>query len=186
MRLIEPFVKLEKVLKTNGITIEVINPGTIAFEKDSNRHWIACRKRFVVAMPGGYCELDTIKDVVDHLFPPVYDFDFQATFSFPVLFVEDGKVNLGYSNIETVPDEVWRLKGVRELYLNSTFLTQLSPKIGLLRQLEVIDLYSTDITALPPQIGELSRLVSLNVSCTRIATLPKYPGCHRFSMSYQI
>ena len=74
-------------------------------------------------------------------------------------------LNLSRTSIKSLPDSIIKLVSLKRLFLNNCHrLMMLSPKVGDLKQLEVIDLEGAKIVGLPMEIKELSNLKCLEVS----------------------
>ncbi|XP_059445386.1 disease resistance protein At4g27190-like [Corylus avellana] len=74
-------------------------------------------------------------------------------------------LNLSRTSIKSLPESIIGLVSLKRLFLNDChrFLI-LSPKVGELKQLEVLDIDGTDIMDLPKEIKELTNLTCLEVS----------------------
>uniref|UniRef100_A0A2N9ILW3 WRKY domain-containing protein n=1 Tax=Fagus sylvatica TaxID=28930 RepID=A0A2N9ILW3_FAGSY len=69
------------------------------------------------------------------------------------------------TGIKFLPDSIVRLVGLKRLFLNDCHrFMRLSPKVGELKQLEVLDLEGTEIMDLPQEIEKLTNLTCLEVS----------------------
>uniref|UniRef100_A0A7N2L3P6 C2H2-type domain-containing protein n=1 Tax=Quercus lobata TaxID=97700 RepID=A0A7N2L3P6_QUELO len=69
------------------------------------------------------------------------------------------------TSIKSLPDSIIKLVSLKRLFLNNCHrLMTLSPKVGDLKQLEVIDLEGAKIMDLPMEIKELTNLKCLEVS----------------------
>jgi disease resistance protein RPS2 len=74
-------------------------------------------------------------------------------------------LNLSRTGIKSLPESILRLVSLKRLFLNDCHRFMiLSPKVGELKQLEVLDLEGTDIMDLPKEIKELTNLTCLKVS----------------------
>jgi hypothetical protein len=74
-------------------------------------------------------------------------------------------LNLSRTGIKSLPDSILRLVSLKRLFLNDCHRFMiLSPKVGELKQLEVLDIEGTDIMDLPKEIKELTNLTCLEVS----------------------
>ena len=74
-------------------------------------------------------------------------------------------LNLSRTGIKSLPDFLIRLVSLKRLFLNDCHrLMTLSPKVGNLKLLEVLDLEGTKITDLPMEIKELTNMKCLEVS----------------------
>uniref|UniRef100_A0A7N2L3H6 Uncharacterized protein n=1 Tax=Quercus lobata TaxID=97700 RepID=A0A7N2L3H6_QUELO len=75
-------------------------------------------------------------------------------------------LNLSRTGIKSLPDSLIRLVSLKRLFLNNCHrLMILSPKVGDLKQLEVLDLEGANIMDLPKEIKNLTNLTCLEVSC---------------------
>jgi Leucine-rich repeat (LRR) protein len=82
--------------------------------------------------------------------------------------------------LNTVINTALRLR-LKALHLNNRFkahpnLTFLTPEIGRLTWLQILDLSENELTTLPPQIGQLTLLEALDVSENELTTLPPEVG----------
>ena len=74
-------------------------------------------------------------------------------------------LNLSRTSIKSLPDSIIKLVSLKRLFLNNCHrLMMLLPKVGDLKQLEVIDLEGAKIMDLPMEIKELTNLKCLEVS----------------------
>ncbi|KDP42476.1 hypothetical protein JCGZ_00273 [Jatropha curcas] len=74
-------------------------------------------------------------------------------------------LNLSRTSIKSLPESLFTLINLRRLFLNHCdFIMNLSPKVGELKQLEVLDLSGTEIMCLPMEVGLLTKLTCLEVS----------------------
>ena len=74
-------------------------------------------------------------------------------------------LNLSRTGIKSLPDSLIRLVSLKRLFLNDCYrLMTLSPKVGNLKLLEVLDLEGAKIMDLPMEIKELTNLKCLEVS----------------------
>jgi disease resistance protein RPS2 len=74
-------------------------------------------------------------------------------------------LNLSRTGIKYLPDSIVRLVKLKRLFLNDCQrFMRLSPKVGELKQLEVLDLEGTEIMDLPQEIKKLTNLTCLKVS----------------------
>ncbi|XP_054776253.1 disease resistance protein RPS2-like isoform X3 [Prosopis cineraria] len=79
-------------------------------------------------------------------------------FKMPLLWILD----LSYTNVRELPDSLFELEQLRELYLKGCeCFMKLSSKIGKLKKLEKLDLDGTQIIHLPKEIQKLINLQSL-------------------------
>jgi len=73
-------------------------------------------------------------------------------------------LDLNWTSIPKLPDELFQLKSLVELKLFNLPITSLNPEIKNLVNLEYLDLSLTKITELPTEIGGLIKLTKLNGS----------------------
>jgi internalin A len=85
-------------------------------------------------------------------------------------------VNLGYNQLDTLPDVICLLKTLTELNLDGNQLTTLAAGIGRLRELNVLTVSMNQLTELSPRIGQLTKLISLNLDDNRLRSLPPEIG----------
>ncbi|KAG5562709.1 hypothetical protein RHGRI_005438 [Rhododendron griersonianum] len=75
------------------------------------------------------------------------------------------KLDLSYTEINSLPQSISRLVALQELFLRGCeLLMELPPEIGELMNLEVLDLEGTEILCLPKEIAKLVNLTCLKVS----------------------
>lgn len=82
----------------------------------------------------------------------------------PVLLSENPnieKFSIQHINCELLPSQIWGLEKVKSLTLKMLGMNELSPEIGNLTNLEVLDLSNNKIKALPKEISELKNLKEL-------------------------
>jgi Leucine-rich repeat (LRR) protein len=74
-------------------------------------------------------------------------------------------LNLSRTGIKSLPESIPRLVSLKRLFLSYCHrFMRLSPKVGELEQLEVLDLEGTEITDLPKEIMKLTNLTCLKFS----------------------
>ena len=74
-------------------------------------------------------------------------------------------LNLSRTGIKSLPESIIRLFSLKRLFLNDCHrFMRLSPKVGELKQLEVLDLEGTEIMDLPHEIKKLTNLTCFEVS----------------------
>jgi hypothetical protein len=74
-------------------------------------------------------------------------------------------LNFSRTGIKFLPDSIVRLVGLKRLFLNDCHrFMRLSPKVGELKQLEVLDLEGTEIMDLPQEIEKLTDVTCMEVS----------------------
>ena len=74
-------------------------------------------------------------------------------------------LNLSRTGIKSLPDSLFQLVSLERLFLNGCHrLMMLSPKVGDLEKLEVLDLEGAKIMNLPKEIKKLTNLICLEVS----------------------
>ncbi|XP_030933417.1 uncharacterized protein LOC115959225 [Quercus lobata] len=74
-------------------------------------------------------------------------------------------LNLSRTGIKSLPDSLFQLVSLERLFLNDCHrLMMLSPKVGDLEKLEVLDLEGAKIINLPKEIKKLTNLICLEVS----------------------
>nr|POE67718.1 disease resistance protein rps2 [Quercus suber] len=74
-------------------------------------------------------------------------------------------LNLSRTGIKSLPDSLFQLVSLERLFLNDCHrLMMLSPKVGDLEKLEVLDLEGAKIMNLPKEIKKLTNLICLEVS----------------------
>lgn len=81
-------------------------------------------------------------------------------------------LNLNRKDLRTIPDEVFELKDLEELRLFQTNLTEISPRIGELKNLKKLYIGRNELRTLPKEIGELHDLEVLFIHFNEIDSLP--------------
>lgn len=94
-------------------------------------------------------------------------------YGFQELYQNTYKLDLGYWNLPSIPQEVFELHNLKILSLKSNLLTYLPREISAFRKLEILQLYHNQISFLPPEIGHLSNLHKLDISYNQLRVLPK-------------
>ena len=83
------------------------------------------------------------------------------------------KFSIQHINCEPLPSQIWNLK-VKSLTLKMLGMTELSPEIRNLTNLEVLNLSNNKIKVLPKEIGELENLKELYLISNHL--LEKFPN----------
>ncbi|KAB1221608.1 hypothetical protein CJ030_MR2G006819 [Morella rubra] len=74
-------------------------------------------------------------------------------------------LNLSRTSIKFLPESIIRLVSLKRLFLNHCYCFMiLTPRVGELKQLEVLDLEGTEIFDVPEQVKKLSNLICLELS----------------------
>lgn len=74
-------------------------------------------------------------------------------------------LNLSRTSIKSLPESIIRLVSLKRLFLNHCYCFMiLTPRVGELKQLEVLDLEGTEIFDVPEQVKKLSNLICLELS----------------------
>ncbi|TAE46864.1 MAG: leucine-rich repeat domain-containing protein [Bacteroidetes bacterium] len=79
-------------------------------------------------------------------------------------------LDLSGQGLTEVPDTVWKMRALEQLYLNDNHLQVLPGQIGKLRRLKVLDLSNNHLSKLPPQLCRLSDLESISIVGNPIAS----------------
>ncbi|MFT5095881.1 MAG: internalin A, partial [Porticoccaceae bacterium] len=87
----------------------------------------------------------------------------------PLLFLR--RLQLG-----TIPDEVFGLTWLTRLNVDGCGLTELSPTISALKNLQSLDARKNNLSGVPPEIGQLSSLTELYLVSNQLTTLPPEVG----------
>ena len=87
---------------------------------------------------------------------------------------EDGKLNLSYSDFQTIPYEICNeySKSLISLNLSYNNLTVISEHIGKLTLLKELDLSHNRIATINKSMGQCIRLRTLDLSHNHIASVP--------------
>ncbi len=81
-------------------------------------------------------------------------------------------LDLSSLELTTLPDRLFDLTNLTELYVQNNQLTTLPDRIGDLTNLTELYVHNNQLTTLPDCIGELKNLTGLNVSYNLLTTLP--------------
>ena len=81
-------------------------------------------------------------------------------------------LNLSNNLIKRVPETLYRLQCLKELYLNNNKLTTISPEIQFLQSLNILQLKHNQIETMPPESLGLHGLVCLQLCGNPIQYLP--------------
>ena len=86
-------------------------------------------------------------------------------------------LNLSTMQLESMPDEIFKLEKLTHLNISRNYFTDLSGEIGNLVALKELNLRSCKIKELPKEIGNLVSLEKLDLQwCTNLKELPKEIG----------
>ena len=85
-------------------------------------------------------------------------------------------LNLSTMQLESMPDEIFKLEKLTHLNISRNYFTDLSGEIGNLVALKELDLGGCKIKELPKEIGNLVALKELNLRSCKIKELPKEIG----------
>lgn len=80
------------------------------------------------------------------------------------------------SRLNQLPESVYQLSKLKELYASGNAIQALPKELGKLTSLRILDLDFNQLTALPKSLGQLTKLQSLYVTDNRLATLPESLG----------
>lgn len=81
------------------------------------------------------------------------------------------------NDVESIPDEIGKLVNLTEINLLKSYsLKRISPEIGRLSQLKLLNAALTQLEALPSEIGQLKNLEQLNVTATKLTVIPDEVG----------
>ena len=88
---------------------------------------------------------------------------------------EDNAISLHLKHLigKTLPDELWTLTHLRELWLRGGAFEHLPKEIGQLKELENLQLLNSKLQRLPNEIVSLSRLRFLELSDSPVTELPE-------------
>ena len=82
------------------------------------------------------------------------------------------RLNLSDTGLTKLPDALWELTNLRELYFYKNRLSQLPSEIGALTNLTTLSLKDNRLSQLPSEIGALTNLTSLDLSFNQLTQLP--------------
>lgn len=75
-----------------------------------------------------------------------------------------------------LPESIWQLTQLTDLYLAENQLTALPESLGQLTQLQTLELSDNQLITLPDSLGRLMQLEILKLSHNQLSTLPKLLG----------
>ena len=78
--------------------------------------------------------------------------------------------------LTTLPESLWQLTQLQELYLSDSELSHLPESLGQLTQLREFDLGGNQLNHLPESLGKLTQLRWLSVTVNRLKCLPESLG----------
>ncbi len=81
-------------------------------------------------------------------------------------------ITLSYTNLQSLPNEITKLKDLRQLIIVNTELASLPAAIANLTELEILNLTGNKLVALPDQISGLTKLKELYLAGNFIKTMP--------------
>lgn len=76
------------------------------------------------------------------------------------------RLDISYNNITSLPQELYSLQTLKELWLNNNPIKDLSPRISECEALEVLDVRSTQICDLPNTVCLLKKIYELDFNST--------------------
>jgi hypothetical protein len=82
-------------------------------------------------------------------------------------------LKLGRNKLKELPEEIWNLSKLEELYLNKNNFTKISTKVERLQNLTGLYLAENHLNELPSQIGNLKNLRELYIAGNELRKLPK-------------
>jgi hypothetical protein len=85
-------------------------------------------------------------------------------------------LDLSWTEIETIPNEISRLKKLKSINLQNSAFKKLPDSIIELEYLESIDLKFSDVEHLPENISSMKRLEYLNLDCSNVSSVPEEVG----------
>jgi hypothetical protein len=83
---------------------------------------------------------------------------------------------LNDNKFTTLPKKIGQLKNLRQLYLGNNKISKLPPEIGRLKNLQEIEIVNNKLVELPPEIGQLQNLDQLYLGENELTTLPPEIG----------
>jgi Leucine-rich repeat (LRR) protein len=83
------------------------------------------------------------------------------------------KLDLSNQGLEKIPEYVFGLKNLEELYVSNNKLTgAIQAEIRYFQNLKILDASNNQMTGVPAEIGQLSHLEVLNLSNNQLTGLP--------------
>lgn len=81
------------------------------------------------------------------------------------------KLELRRDGLEAIPEEVFSMTNLEELYLEKNSIVKIPKEIGLLTNLKILDLDQNQIDSVPPEIGNLILLEELDLDQNKLVYL---------------
>src|SRR6056300_206629 len=78
---------------------------------------------------------------------------------------------LNDNKFTTLPKKIGQLQNLRAIYLGNNKISKLPPEIGRLKNLQEIEIVNNKLSTLTPEIGQLKNLMSLDLSGNELTTL---------------
>lgn len=82
------------------------------------------------------------------------------------------RLNLSKHKLKIFPQDIFKLKNLRELDLSKNKIDSIPDEIGTLTNLQRLNLSSNNIVQLPDEIGRLSNLTYLGLNRNEIEAIP--------------
>ena len=86
-------------------------------------------------------------------------------------FVNLRILDLSQSCLTEIPEEVWELTQLTELYVYYNAICEISPKIKNLTKLKYLDFQNNDLSTFPVEICQLTNLISFNYDDNKLDIL---------------
>ena len=77
-------------------------------------------------------------------------------------FINLRYLNISSCNLSAIPEEVWELTQLEDLYIHKNHICEISPKIKNLINLKFFDCRHNFLTAFPVEICQLTKLLEIN------------------------
>jgi len=86
------------------------------------------------------------------------------------------RIDLSGKGLTKIPDFVFYMKNLQELYLSNNKITTLPSEIRHLKKLDGLDLNRNKLVSLPPEFGQLKNLETLQLSKNKLVSLSESIG----------
>eukprot|EP00833_Pecoramyces_ruminatium_P011391 jgi/Orpsp1_1/1185423/evm.model.c7180000093683.1 len=82
------------------------------------------------------------------------------------------KINIKYAGIKEIPNDIYKLKYLKELNMYNNDITTIPSSVGDVSELEIINLSYNNIKEIPKEISNLKNLSELYLNLNEITSIP--------------